>query len=75
MLYPPKNDLEYSQRRLDLILNRRRLRFNPYKVSDRKLLDYAWEGTWGEPEDLTQMVVMTFTRLREVDDYRKFDGV
>lgn len=58
-----------------MILGRRRLRFNPYKVSDRQLLAYAMDGRWGSTDDLTQMVVMTFTRMNEVSDYRRYDGI
>ncbi len=75
MYYPPKNDIELSRHRLDIILERRRLRFNPYRVSNKKLLEYAWQGTWGNTDDLTQMVVMRFCRLREVDDCRRYDGL
>lgn len=56
-------------------MGRRRLRFNPFRVSDRQLLEYAWQGRWGEPDDLTQMVIMAFTRMREVEDCRKYDGL
>lgn len=75
MYYPPKNDVELSRQRLDILLGRRRLRFNPFRVSDRQLLEYASQGKWGDTSDLTQMVVMTFIRMREVDDCRRYDGL
>lgn len=75
MRFAAKNDPEYSRQRLECILNRRRIRFNPYKVSDKQLLEYAWQGRWGEPDDLTQMVIITFTRLREINNGREFDGI
>lgn len=75
MFLRPKNDVELSRRQLEVILGRRRLRFNPYKVSDKQLIEYAWQGAWGDAFDLTQMVIMTFTRRQTVDDYRKVLGI
>lgn len=75
MRFKAKNDLEYSKQRLETLLSRRRIRFNPYKVSDKQLLEYAWQGRWGEPDDLTEMVIITFTRLREINNGREFDGI
>lgn len=75
MYVPPKNDLEYSRQRLDRIMGSARLRFNPYRVSDERLLEIVDAGYWGDEYDLTQILTMTFTRLREVNDSRKFDGI
>ncbi len=75
MLGHPKNDPVYSQQRLDGIMGRRRLSFNPYSVSDRRLLEIAESTGWGNLPDITQIVILHFTRLREASDWRKFDGV
>ena len=38
MYVPPRNDVGFSQARLDSIMRRRRLSFNPYTVSDSRLM-------------------------------------
>ncbi len=75
MYYPPKNDPEYSLMRLNRIMGRRRLSFNPYTVSDRRLIEIAETAGWGNLFDITEIVILQFTRLRERSDYRKFDGI
>lgn len=75
MYLPPRNDLEYSQRALDAILSSRRLIFNPYTVSDSRLIGIVENSTWGGRYDITQAVVMTFTRLRRVAGPKEFDGI
>lgn len=75
MYFPPRNDREFSQKRLDEILSRERLTFNPYKVSDRRLLEIAETMDCGDQLDITQIVIVHFTRLRETMDYRKYDGI
>ena len=75
MYMPPRNDLEYSRMRLDRIMVRRRLSFNPYTVSDARLLELVSQIGWGNEWDITQMTVVTFTRLRPLNDYRRFDGI
>ena len=75
MYYPPKNNLEYSQQRLDGILSRRRLCFNPYTVSDERLLEIAQTTGWGGDLDITEIVTLHFTRMREVKDFRQYDGI
>lgn len=75
MYIPPKNNPEFSQMRLNGILGRRRLIFNPYTVSDRRLLEIAETTNWGNDFDITQIVIMHFTRLRETGDFRKYDGI
>lgn len=71
----PVNNLENSLLRLDRIMSRRRLSFNPYTVSDTKLLELVSTTGWGNEFDITQMVRMYFTRLRRVQDTRNFDGI
>ncbi len=71
----PRNDPEYSLERLNGILGSGRLRFNPYSVSDRRLLEIAALAPWGGQLDITQAVTLHFTRLRETKDWRKFDGI
>lgn len=61
--------------RLDKILGRRRLSFNPYTVSDRRLMEIAETTGWGSEWDLTQITIMHFTRLRLTGNYRVFDGI
>lgn len=73
--YGAKNDLEYSISRLDGILSRRRLRLNPYAVSDKRLLEMVYDSGWGDDMDITQMVVMRFTRLRPFKDGQSYDGI
>lgn len=75
MYLQPKNDIEYSRKRLDAIMSRKRLKFNPYTVSDEKLLEMVYSIGWGNLFDITEMVIVNFTRLRKVNDYRKFDGI
>ena len=75
MYVPPRNNLEYSRMRLDMIMGRRRLSFNPYTVTDSRLLDIVSKVGWGNQWDITQMTIITFTRLRTVNDYRRFDGI
>ncbi len=61
--------------RLGRIMGRRRLSFNPYIVSDRRLLELVSQTGWGNEWDITQMTMVTFMRLRPVSDYRIFDGI
>ncbi len=75
MYVPPRNDPEYSLERLNGILSRGRLRFNPYSVSDRRLIEIVESVGWGDRLDITQIVMLYFTRLRETRDWRKFDGI
>ncbi|MDE6410608.1 MAG: hypothetical protein K2K81_10270 [Muribaculaceae bacterium] len=75
MYVPPKNDPEHSQKRLDAIMGRQRLKFNPYSVSDSRLLEIANNTGWGNELDITQIVTIHFTHLRETGDFRKFDGI
>ncbi len=75
MYVPPKNDPEYSRGRLAGILGRRRLTFNPYSVSDDRLLEIASSTGWGNELDIVQIAIMHFTRLRETGDSSLFDGI
>ena len=75
MYVPPRNDPDYSNHRLREILARKRLRFNPYTVSDKRLMDIVNIARWGDEYDITQAVVLEFTRLREVSGWREFDGI
>ncbi len=75
MYVAPKNDPEFSRRRLDEIMSRDRLRFNPYTVSDSRLLELASTVGWGDRLDLTQMVILHFKRLRPTGDWRRFDVI
>lgn len=54
---------EEARRRLDLILGDRIMRFNPYLVDDRMLVDCALRGRWSPWPSLTQMVVIHFGEL------------
>lgn len=71
----PLNDLQNSRQRLERILSSRRLIFNPYTVSDQRLMEIVSKAGWGNEDDIVEAVVMTFTRLRTVPDVRGFDGV
>lgn len=71
----PLDNLEHSLMRLNGFLSSRRLIFNPYSVSDRKLLNIVERTGWGGEFDIVQTVVMTFIRLRRVADVREFDGI
>lgn len=75
MYVPPRNDLAYSKERLEKLLSSRRLIFNPYKVSDEQLLEICQNADWGGENDLTDSVIVNFTKFRETGDARKFDGV
>ena len=61
MYVPPRNDPDYSHHRLREILARKRLRFNPYTVSDKRLMDIVNVARWGDEYDITQAVVLEFT--------------
>lgn len=75
MFLPPRNDLDYSRKALEAILSSRRLIFNPYTVSDSRLIEIVERAYWGNQFDLTQAVIMTFTRLRNVPGPNEFDGI
>ena len=47
MYVPPRNDVGFSQARLDSIMRRRRLSFNPYTVSDSRLMEIIHSVGWG----------------------------
>lgn len=68
-------DPEASQEGLEKMLAKPLLRFNPYRVSDETLLALAWQGTWGDEYDLTQMVVMRFGALRSTQRDPYYDGI
>lgn len=71
----PLDDLEYSLQRLNRIMGRRRLSFNPYTVSDERLMEIVETTGWGNEYDIVQIVKVYFTRLREVKDVSRFDGI
>lgn len=71
----PLNDIDYSRRRLDIIMGRRRLGFNPYTVTDERLMEIVDTTDWGNENDIVQIVKVHFTRLRQVTDSRQFDGI
>lgn len=71
----PLDNLENSQMRLNRILSSRRLIFNPYSVSDKRLMEIVECSGWGDEFDIVQAAMLTFTRLRPVADIRKFDGI
>ena len=75
MYVPPKNDVCYSQGRLNSIMGRRRLSFNPYTVSDDRLMEIVHSVGWGNEYDLVQMVVLRFTRLTPIDYSRRYGGI
>lgn len=52
-----------ARRRLDMILGDRIMRFNPYLVDDRRLVECALRGRWSPWPSLTQMVVIHFGEL------------
>lgn len=54
---------EEARRRLDMILGDRIMRFNPYLVDDRRLVDCAQRGRWSPWPSLTQMVIIHFGEL------------
>ena len=55
---------EEARKRLDAILSDRLLWFNPYRVSDRELLDCAERGRWRPFPSVTQMIVYHFHEIR-----------
>ena len=75
MYVPPRNDVSFSQARLDSIMQRRRLSFNPYTVSDSRLMEIVHSVGWGNDLDLVQMVVLRFTRLSPIDYSRRHGGI
>lgn len=75
MFIEPKNDLEFSLFRLDKIMSRRRLSINPYTFSDSRLLEIAMKTGWGSPLDITEIVIMKFTRLRAASNLLGYDGI
>ena len=75
MDYAKWYDTAECRRVFELILAKPLLRLNPYRFSDDKLLEMAWQGYWGDEHDLTQMVVMTFTRIKETSSYPFYEGI
>lgn len=75
MFIKPKNDLGFSLNRLDKIMSRRRLSLNPYAFSDRRLLEIAMSTDWGSQIDITEIVIMKFTRLRRAQNLYGYDGI
>ena len=75
MYIPPKNDLSYSMERLDRIMRRQRLKFNPYTVSNKRLLEIVHSGEWGGEWDIVDIVAVHFPQLHESNDYRIHDGI
>lgn len=71
----PVNDLQNSLKRLDIILSSPRLIFNPYTVSDERLLYIVENADWGGMDDIVEAVVLTFTRLNPVEGLRRFNGI
>lgn len=74
-LMKTRDDPEHSIMIFNRIMSRRRLSFNPYSVSDHELLNLISSVGWGCSLDLTQMIVMTFQRLRESKGIKRYDGV
>ena len=71
----PKNDLAYSMMRLERFLRSRRLIFNPYTVSDSRLIEIAEHAELGDWFDLTDFAILRFTHLLKVNDVRELVGV
>lgn len=71
----PLDNFDKSMDRLNRIMRRRRLSFNPYTVSDARLMEIIETTDWGGEYDITQIVRLRFTRLREVCDIRRYDGI
>lgn len=71
----PLNDPDHSRQRLDKILSSKRLTFNPYLVSDERLLEIVENTGWGDEYDIVEAVTLTFTRLHPVADVRRFNGL
>ncbi|MDE6410064.1 MAG: hypothetical protein K2K81_07470 [Muribaculaceae bacterium] len=67
MYHRPKNDVDYSLARLDAMMRRRRLSFNPYTVSDHRLIEIVNTVGWGNEFDIVEMVALRFTRLSPID--------
>ena len=55
-----------ARQRLDDILSNKLLWFNPYRASDRQLLDCAERGRWLTFPSLTQMLVYHFSDIRPI---------
>lgn len=70
-----RDDPKRSNMLFNRIMSRKRLAFNPYSVCDHTLLNMVSSIGWGCSLDLTQMVVMTFLRLRKVKGIKRYDGV
>lgn len=56
--------VEEGMARLEAIMTRRCLRLNPYAISGKRLLEIVYNSCWGDDADITQMVVLRFTRLK-----------
>lgn len=52
-----------ARRRLRLMLGDKLLRFNPYSVDDRTLIDCAMRGRWLPFPSITQMVIVHFGEI------------
>lgn len=61
--------------RLNAILSDKVLRFNPYSVDDRVLLDCAERGRWMPFPALTQMVVFHFNDIHKEDRKYSYEAI
>lgn len=69
------NDIEYSKMRLEKILASQKLNYNPYKVSDKELIQTFNSFTWGNSFEITDCVIVSFKEIRRLEWINPFDAL
>ena len=69
------NKLEYSKMRLKNILASQKLNYNPYKVSDKELIQTFNSFTWGNSFEITDCVIISFKEIRRLEWINPYDAL
>lgn len=69
------NDIEYSKMRLEKILASHKLNYNPYKVSDKELIQTFNTYTWSNSFEITDCVIISFKEIRRLEWINPFDAL
>lgn len=69
------NNLEYSKMRLEKILMSQKLNYNPYKVSDKELIQTFNTYNWGNSFEITDCVIMSFKEIRRLEYINPYNAL
>lgn len=69
------NDIEYSKMRLEKILVSHKLNYNPYKVSDKELIQTFNSYTWGNSFEITDCVIISFKEIRRLEWIKPYEAL